>query len=224
MRISLALRALIGTIATAAYIQADVRLAFWFLVAGAVLDFTLQLLPPDTEIKSGAKILVVLVSVALLWFSGCKVVRPVTSSEVVLDTTETHYKPVDIQLKGAKVTQIVNVDSLFQAWEGRFKQYLKDSAEAVATGKPLPKAPVSIPQTVTDPQTKAQLTYWIDQFGKLQVSCESKDQTVQVLVAEINRLRKEVKTVVIPEYKTPVWNYIVIVLLAAALILSLFKR
>lgn len=224
IRASLALRALIGTVATAAYVQNDVRLAFWFLVAGAGLDFVIQLLPPDTKIKPGAKILVVLVSVALIWFSGCKTLHPATSSVVVTDTTVIKYKPVDVTVKGAKVTQAVNVDSLFGAWLATSKEYSRDSAKAVKAGKPIPPAPVAPARTVSDPQTKAQLTYWIDQFGKLQVSCESKDQTVQILVAEINRLRHEVKTVVKTEYKTPNWNYVVIVLLAAALVLTIIKR
>lgn len=225
MRVSLALRGLVGTISGISYIQNDVKLAFWLLVAGAVVEFFIQSLPPETKVKDGAKILVLLVSVALLWQTGCGVSRPAAGSVTITDSTQTNYKPVNVPVSGAIVHQSVNIDSLFKAWEGRFKQYLKDSTEAANSGKPIPPAPTPPDKTtVTDPQTKAQLTYWIDQLGRLQMSCESKDQTVQILVAENNRLRTEVKTDVQIEYKTPIWNYLLMGGLVIGLLLSLFKR
>lgn len=39
LRISLALRGLVGTIAGATYFNGNETAAFWFLVAGAVIDF-----------------------------------------------------------------------------------------------------------------------------------------------------------------------------------------
>lgn len=39
LKVSLALRAMVGTIAGAAYFQNNHTAAFWFLVAGAVIDF-----------------------------------------------------------------------------------------------------------------------------------------------------------------------------------------
>lgn len=222
MRASLALRALIGTLAGTAYITTDFRLAFWFLVAGAVLDFIIQCLPPDTEIKDGTKVLVVLFLAGAFWLSGCGSVRPVASS-VSTDTTITTYKRVDIKVAGAKVVHGINLDSLFAEGRKAREQYVRDSTAAALSGKLLP-APNPQIHTIVDPQSKAQLTYWLDQYGKLQLGCESKDQTIQALVAENNRLRQETKTVTFTEFKTPVWNYILMLMLGAALVLSLFKR
>lgn len=39
LKVSLALRALVGTLAGAAYYQNNGKAAFWFLVAGAIVDF-----------------------------------------------------------------------------------------------------------------------------------------------------------------------------------------
>lgn len=208
-KLSLALRALIGTLAGAAYVQADVRLAFWFLVAGAILDFIIQLLPPETEIKPGAKVLVVVTLLSLFWFSGCRSVRPETSSTVVKDTTIVTYKTVEVPIRGAAVVNHVNVDSLVNA-----------IAKKKTEGQPLATAPVK----VEDKDGKVVLEYWIDELGKLQINCQSKDQTIQVLVAEIAKLRKETKTIVQEVEKTPFWNYAIILLLGVALVLIVIKR
>lgn len=210
MKLSLALRALIGTISMAAYVQADIKLAFWFLVIGAVLDFIIQLLPPDTEIKSGAKILVGLIAVSVLCFSGCsKKLRPESTTFTVKDTTIINYKTVDVPVPDFNIKQSINIDSLLEAYR-----------LAANTGAEIQTAPV----IVRDATGKVQLQYWVDQYGKLQITCESKDQTIQMLVAEVTKARNEVKTVYQTEYQTPVWNYAIIVLLGIALILSLFKR
>lgn len=231
VKISLALRALIGTLATASYIQERPNLAFWLLVAGAIVDFLLQTLPENIKAKDGTKTLFILVwliaATALL--SGCKVLRPATESSLV-DTTTTTYKKVDVAIKGAKVLQRINYDSLFGIWLAKYKQYQIDSSKSVKEGKPLPARPWLSKQTITDVQTKAQLTYWIDAFGKLQVGCESKDQTIKMLVAETNRLRSEKQKVIAVDYKTPTWNRVFISVLATLLLISLiinlilFKR
>ena len=49
LKISLALRGMVATISGAAYFQNDLKAAFWFLVAGAAVDFFIQCLDPDAE-------------------------------------------------------------------------------------------------------------------------------------------------------------------------------
>jgi hypothetical protein len=209
-KLSLALRALIGTISMAAYVQSDIQLAFWFLVIGAVLDFVIQLLPPETEIKTGAKILVGLVAISVLCFSGCsKKVHPESITVSVKDSTIINYKSVDVPIPDFKVNQGVNIDSLLSAFKA-----------ADANGSTIQTVPV----IVKDESGKVQLQYWLDQHGKLQITCESKDQTIQMLVAEVTKARNETKTVYKTDFKTPAWNYVIIILLGCALILSLFKR
>lgn len=47
------IKGLIGTAAGSAYVQGDAKLAFYMLVAGAVITGLLELLPPDKAGKVG---------------------------------------------------------------------------------------------------------------------------------------------------------------------------
>ena len=48
LKVSLALRGMVATISGAAYFQNDLKIAFWFLVAGASVDFFIQCLDPNS--------------------------------------------------------------------------------------------------------------------------------------------------------------------------------
>ena len=48
LKISLALRGMVATVSGAAYFQNDLKAAFWFLVAGAGIDFIIQCLDTNT--------------------------------------------------------------------------------------------------------------------------------------------------------------------------------
>lgn len=232
-RLLLWVKGIIGTVSISAFIQGDPKFSFWFLIGGGVIDGLLQLLPTNTnaDLKPGAKalLLVVFLSAVAATFTGCWSQRPVVE-HTVTDTTTTTYKTQDIQYKGAKVVQGLNIDSLMHVALMNRDQYRKDSASnaqaiakykldsvaAVKAGKAAPAAPVLIPEKpitryVTDPQTKAQLSYWIDQYGKLQVGCESKDQTMQVLVAQVNRLRSDTTKQTVTVYKTPKYIWYILV-------------
>jgi hypothetical protein len=231
-RLILWLKGIIGAVSVSAFIQGDPKFSFWFLIAGGVVDGLLQLLPPDTnaDLKPGAKalLLVVCLSVVAATVTGCWSQRPVVEHNVI-DTTTTTYKSQDVQYKGAKVMKGLNIDSLYHAALMSHDQHLEDSAlnaqaiakykqdslTAVKNGKAIPAAPVLKPDKpvtryVTDPLTKAQLSYWIDQYGKLQVGCESKDQTMQVLVAQVNRLRSDTTKATVTVYKIPSWIWYVL--------------
>lgn len=223
VKLSLSLRILIGVLASASYVQNKPGLSFGLLVAGAILDFVLQMLPQNVTVKNGANtVLIVVGLVAGAALVGCKTLRP-TSERQVTDSTTVTYKKQAVEVLGASVLQTINTDSLFAVWRSKLKQFKQDSALASAAGLPIPKPPVLAKRTVTDTQTKAQLTYWIDQYGKLQVGCESKDQTIQVLVAETNRLRQEIKTTPVIVKETPLHNWIIIGALGGLLVLALVK-
>lgn len=145
---------------------------------------------------------------------SCQVLKPATSYSKT-EKVDTAYKKQEVQVKGAKVETSLDVEALINA----LTSYKRDSANAANSGTPPPPKPKTS-GTVTDAQGKAQLTYWIDQFGKLQLSCESKDQTVNVLVAEVTRLSKEVSKKTEIDYKTPVWNWIAMSILATLLIIA----
>ena len=140
----------------------------------------------------------------LVLASGCKVIKP-KEITTIKDSVSINYRNVEVPVKGAIVQAPVNVDSLFKA-------FLK----AVKTGEKLPE-----PQVYTDANNKAQLKLWIDQFGKLQASCESKDQVVLTLVAELTKTRQELKERQAIVYKTPTINYIIITVLCTLLLISI---
>lgn len=153
---------------------------------------------------------------------SCKVIKPGVDTEKT-ESTDISYKQHNIDVKGAKVGSSIDFDSLKNEaakQQARLAQYQADSANAVAKGDPVPPKPKENKSTLTDPQSKAQLTYWLDEYGKLQLSCESKDQTVSFLAAEITKLSKEVTKKTEVDYKTPTWNWILITVLSTLLIIS----
>jgi hypothetical protein len=242
------LKGLIGLLAGSAYIQQDVKMAFYSLIGGALITGALELLPPDDDDKGtgtppgGSMAIATLLLFFGLAFSGCSIIKPEVD-RTKTDTTITTYKQVDISVKGAKVSAGLNLDSLYRAALFAKDQraddsiarlnielkYKRDSIAALKANKPVPVKPAYVPtapaiQYVTDPQTKAQLSYYIDQYGKLQLGCQAKDQVVATLQAQVTKLTtdKTVTTDVVTQ--TPVWNKVVmivegILLLICAIIL-----
>jgi hypothetical protein len=246
------MRVLVGSITGSSFIQGNVKLAFYCLLAGGILDFILQCLPPG-EPQAPATVSPVTVTpvvaiIALLmafFISSCSIIKPEVDHSKT-DTTITTYKQVDLKVKGAKVFAGINMDSLFHAALiekvqqradsiSKLKlelQYKQDSIAALKANKPIPAKPIYIisdpvKQYVTDPQTKAQLTYWIDAYGKFQITCESKDQTIASLQAQVTKLTKDTTVTTKVAYQTPVWNKVVMIieglLLITAILIIVFK-
>ena len=258
-KVALALRALVATATGSAFVQGEVKLAFYVLIAGGLLDFILQLLPPSTaDAQPGsnsstpsagpspgaAACLVWLVALSMVYVS-CTVIKPGTNTSKT-DSTYTTYKQVAIDVKGATVTAGLNMDSLFHAALmakdqraedsiGRLNmevKYKTDSLTALKAGNAIPAKPVYIQlppqkQYVTDPNTKAQLTYWIDAYGKFQITCEAKDQTITSLQAQVTKLTKQVSSTTVTVPQTPVWAKVVMwlegVLLLICIIILFIK-
>lgn len=151
---------------------------------------------------------------------SCKVVKPEKSYSKT-DSVYFKMSPVDVPVKGATVGASVNLDSLKAAYQAKIDQYRIDSAYAAARGDLPPPLPPEEKQSVTDPKTKAQLTYWIDQFGKLQMTCESKDQVVTMLTAEITRLTREVTNQKQLVKEIPGWAVALFGVLGTLLLISL---
>ena len=152
--------------------------------------------------------------------ASCKVVRP-ASSYSRTDSTSVKLTPVDVAVKGGKVGISLNLDSLLAVYEQKRTLYLADSVTAAAQGRPIPTAPETDKQSFSDPQTKALLTYWIDKYGKLQLGCESKDQVVTMLTAEITRLTQEVSTQKELVKQMPSWAVMLFGSLGVLLLLSI---
>ena len=194
LRTSLALRALIGAVATAAY-GFDARIAFWCLVAGAVLDFILQCTGPDDKPpRSGNTIGVgVIVAFAFL-LGGCRASKPAFTHEVT-DSTWTVQKPVTVFMTGG-TTAVTNMDSLRVSLGG----------VAVAPMPPRPNTAYKV-FTIKDTSGRAELRYWINAVGQIEAACAAKDTAMQVLVAENNRLVRDKKTETKTVVQTPAWAW-----------------
>lgn len=167
----------------------------------------------DTNSKGGFNnTTVVLIAAAISMAAySCTIVRPgEKTSYSKTDTTETKYKPIFVEYKGGTSTTAINYDSLYAAWKKSLPATQQSNADSLFKVflKSLKKDTV----VVNDPQSKAQLKYWYDEYGKLQLSCTAKDQTMSIMVAEITRLTKEVsnsnKTVVV--YKMVWWGWLII--------------
>lgn len=209
LKVSLALRGFIGTVATATYFEGNKDAAFWFLVAGAAVDLIIQCIDPNSFKEKINSAPVLIFAICSLWLaSSCGVMKPSTQSEKT-DSTWTTYKPVDVKVTGSSVGSAFNVDSFFAVLKGKINIPSSSTINTDSLFTELSKAikeqlAAMPPNVVTDPETKIQLKYWYDQFGKLNMECTSKDQTIQMLVAEINKLQKEKKTETIVTY-VPVW-------------------
>jgi hypothetical protein len=248
-KLAIKLKILIGLCAASAFIQNDPKLSFYFMLAGFALNELLELFPPDvtsTEVKTAGTVSLVLALVAAGFF-GCTVIKPKVNTTKT-DSTYTTYKQVTVDVKGAKVGAGLNLDSLYKALliakDQRMddslsnlkaeNKYKTDSIAALKANKPLPPKPVFIKSPpdvryVTDPQTKAQLSYWVDRYGKLQLGCESKDQLVQTLVAQVNTLHKQVTTTTQVAKITPAWAWVImaveaVLLLIVMVLLQLERR
>lgn len=169
-------------------------------------------------------IVLLLVSIS---FASCKIVNPgIDSSYEKSDTTSTNYKPVNVDVKGATVSNTLNVDSIVAAIAYKIKatQPTVNMDSLIATIK----ANLSYsnkPVSVTDKDGKVELKYWLDEFGKLQITCSSKDQTIQLLVAEITKLSKEKRTEARTEvdYRMPWWGWLILGASAIMFVIGLIK-
>lgn len=212
LKISLALRAMVGTIAGAAYFQDNKNAAFWFLVGGAAIEFFIQCLQPSKEdVNKTASMLILLVAGSALFLSGCRSTKESSSSRI--DTTYITYKPVDMQVKGSSVSASTNIDSLLTAFRASLPAQGHDSTIIKEHWN-------TTPVIITDSSSKIQLKYWVDQYGKLVMECTSKDQTIQMLVAQVNKLSKENHTETIIKYKPNwlTWTFLGWAIAATALI------
>lgn len=174
LKISLGLRTLIASVSGMEYVQGNTDLAFYYLVAGAIIQFLIQVLSPKQT-----NTLIPIIIFLFLFTSGC---RTRTTPEVFnssLDSSWIENQKVPLKLDGAKAGASVNTDSLLKAQ--------KDS-----NGKITPSAPV----IVNDPNMRAQLKYWMDQYGKLMLECEAKAIDTVVDVPVKRRLVILQKTIV----------------------------
>lgn len=202
LKISLAMKGFIGSISAAAFFDGNKNAAFWFLVGGAFIDFLIQCMDNNGKGTSG-KGAAVIIGVLMFSCLSCNLPKHINSSSIQ-DSTWTNYKPVDIKVTGAAVVSGFNLDSVVMAIRSRLPVTGQqgntniDSLLNAAVSAMLEELKELPPKVVTDPESKVQLKYWYDQYGKLNMECSSKDQTIQMLVAEINKLTKErrVETVV----------------------------
>lgn len=168
--------------------------------------------PPDAITAIAAII------IAACMFTSCSPKITASESHIVTDTTTVKYKPVEVKIKGSSVTGELNVDSLLNALktnlqklnETNFSNEKTIAQQAIDFEKVFTDFKKGIkpstPVVITDTSGRVQLKYWYDSFGKLQMECGTKDQTINLLVAEITRMRNEINSKQTVIYRTrPVW-------------------
>lgn len=169
---------------------------------------------PEVKGQSGSTTTTIVVSLCLSTLFSCKVIKPgLNIVKEKTDTTFTTYKQVDFDIKGATVANTINMDSLFSVLQASLKSTNPNTnLDSLFKAFKNTLKPIHDTTAVTDPNTKVQLKYWYDAYGKLQMTCTSKDETVQLLVAEVTKLHKEVENSKEIEvvYKMPRWGWIVI--------------
>lgn len=218
LRISLAMRTMIGTISGAAYFDGKKDAAFWFLIAGAVVDFLINCQTDDRKPSKPYidKVLLILFG-SIVLTSSCsrKVSETITISKT--DSTWMTKKLVDIPVKGG-ATAGINMDSLKSLME----QYMMNTS-----GSNPSEITRIVEKTFSIPDTSGryELRYWMDASGQLFAQCVGKDQVIQTLVEQNNRLIKEVqekkKTVV--KYRLPVWTWLGLGVVLAAILFTGLK-
>jgi hypothetical protein len=197
LKISLGLRTIIASVSGLEYVQGNTDLAFYYLVAGAVIQFVIQTLSP----KKTTSIISIFIFL-FLFASGCRTRITPEVFNSSLDSSWIENQKVPLKLEPAKAGASVNTDSLLKAQ--------KDS-----NGKITPSAPV----IVNDPKMRAQLKYWMDQYGKLMLECEAKAIDTVVDVPVKRRLVILQKTIVKPPVVievTPKWIQVILLVSALA--------
>lgn len=208
LKASLALRAMIGAIATAAYTY-NATVAFWCLVAGAALDFILQCTGKDDEPPRAGQIAgVVLVAATALLMTGCRTVKLERTHERT-DSTWVTQKLLTLPVPGG-TTKALNMDSL--------RAVLGGAAAGSCPLNPPPAGQVGKVYTVKDTSGRAELRYWMNAAGQIEAECAAKDTTLQELINENNRLVRDKQTEVKTVTKTPAWAWLLLSALALSFI------
>lgn len=244
----LALKAMMGTIGGAAYFQGSPQAAFWLLVSGAAIDFLVQLLSDGTNDQgnkgntpSYIEKALMLIGVVLI-LSGCAGSKKSHSTffeSAKTDSTWIEKKSVPVPVKGS-ATAGVNLDSLKKALLASVQPGMNlDSFRMILTQA------MNQPGANTDsimgvmqkmyaqllnkvhyiPDTSGKLfmKYWVDSMGNLMAQCEQKDQVVQALVDQNNRLIKERQAYKEETYKKVYrWPLIVWCLLGGTALLMIY--
>lgn len=225
-------------------LKPESKVAPIFKAAMALLTLGMERnkLPNPSENKSSSSqttstlvLLIIAGTVSVLAFSSCKLIKPGTNTSYSkTDTTMTTYKPVAVEVKGGTVVNNVNVDSLAREIVKRMLQGNNSNAnvDSILNVIKAGLKPLRDTVRVTDPNSKAELKYWMDENGKLQMSCSAKDQQVTLMVAEITRLTKEISSIKKTEvaYRMPWWGWILVgwaifsTILLAIAVFILYKR
>ncbi len=233
LRLSLALRAAIGVLSMGSYFNEREELAFWLLIAGAVIEFFIQLFSGDDDYNypsgnypsgdngrgypSYMNRVLVFILVAVM-FTSCvakkKIIREATSETI--DSSWTEKISVDVPVKGG-ATPAVNIDSLKKV----FKALLTPANGKAGT---LPPEIANYYYSVPDTSGRLEMRFWINATGDLIATCNLRDSMYKVEVEQKNRLIKQLKTEKenkhTVKYRVPLWCWIVLAAFLLAIVFS----
>ncbi len=136
-------------------------------------------------------VLILLALLQIVMFTGC-VPKVITNTVTETKTVTIKERDTTFVYEGASVGTGVNLDSIINVLSMQYKQGLNG---------------VETKRTYTDPQTKVKLSFWMDEYGRLQADCTSKDSAWSAKLQDvITNYEKETKqTQIIRERFIPLW-------------------
>jgi hypothetical protein len=124
-------------------------------------------------------------AILVIAVTSCKPRKVVIEKESVYKET---FRDTTIHLPGEVVYKDLS-DSFLNVLKSRFKNNLKDTVRIPSLGG------------------KAELQFYVDQFGQLQAACEAKDREIDALIKVIEKFesykKEEAKTIT----RVPVWAW-----------------
>lgn len=149
-------------------------------------------------------------------FTGC-VPKVITNTVTETKTTTIKERDTTFIYQGASVGTGVNLDSIINVLSMQFKQGLNG---------------VETKRTFVDPQTKVKLSFWMDEYGRLQADCSSKDSAWSAKLQDVitNYEKQTSQTQIIRERFIPLWFKIlggvlfIIAAVMSALVLWFIQR
>lgn len=152
----------------------------------------------------------------ILMIFGCKKQSVISSDTKATEKVNVKWRDTTITVPGFEISAGINIDSLIRAHVPRTKTEIRKV-------------------TVIDPETKAQLSYWKDEAGRLQARCEAQEKQIDFKLKDIERIIKTETNKVIREERSKwaefwnslknfgIWMIVIIAIIAIVWVVRQFR-
>ncbi|TAG31876.1 MAG: hypothetical protein EAZ35_02170 [Sphingobacteriia bacterium] len=163
--------------------------------------------------KDSSNSTVLVLCIALI-ITSCKTSKPTNVSFYEKkDTTEVSYKQVQFKVEGGSVQSQINLDSILNVFALKIVKSQPQGTPTLNVDSLVSQMKKALflqkPVTTSDKNDKAELRFWFDQYGRVQINCISKDQTIHLLAAEVKKLQTIIQKneSIEVEYKMPWYGW-----------------